>query len=95
MPNLIKRTLLIAIAVLCIFAVLSTFVTVIHGSDHECSGENCPVCICNTVRDSLIAILITIAFFAVVIYSNCKIDTKDKAASFFGILVNLKVKLSN
>jgi len=94
-----KKTAAVIITVLFVFFVLFSHIFIIAEADHDCCGENCPVCeIIAVIEDSikglsllssaLIACGALIFVFIKALYSTVKND-------FLSTLITLKVKLSN
>ena len=95
-----RRGFSIALALLlvavCLFSCAAEALPV-HGAAHACSGENCLVCLCISLRDHLSGLLFVLAGLFL---SVCFVRTGDRGIStplFSGrwTPVCLKVKLSN
>ncbi len=94
-----KRFAAAVMLLVLFFALLSSFGFIIIESNHECLGEDCPICykiaICENTLKTIVFIAPALVFsiltkrFSSVIF-ECKRDI-----SVFGSLVSLKVKLSN
>lgn len=39
-----KRLAAVILAALVLFALMASLIVIIHEADHDCIGENCPVC---------------------------------------------------
>ena len=90
-------TLLLAVAVL--FVMLYSALFIAAHADHDCVGENCPICyqinVCkNTLKNLLLAVC-TAAFAAAFTYTLCRcIHVRTDYAQRY-TLVSLKVQLSD
>lgn len=41
-----NKTLALTICVIFVMSILFSMLFVVKGADHDCSGENCPICAC-------------------------------------------------
>ena len=92
-----KLALLLALAV-CFVMLFSVFYIAAE-ADHDCIGEDCPICyqirVCETTLTSLghgalvLAAVIALTFSAVILFSQPKTHLRQST------LITLKVKLSN
>lgn len=94
---MLKRILIATLALICVFAVLSLTLSVITDASHDCSEDNCPLCLCLSAREAVAALTMAIAFASLFVCAFAKLKrlSEDGYVAFFGILVYLKVKLSN
>ncbi|MBO4870014.1 MAG: hypothetical protein J5585_09925 [Clostridia bacterium] len=92
-----KRRLSAVILTALVFAVVMTSLFVVaHGADHDCTGDNCPVCalisVCRSTLKTLAGAAAAAAVFALVrAFSDavclCRAAAKNKTP------IQLKVKL--
>lgn len=93
-----KRTFAVVLAVLCVFTLLFSLSFLAVEQNHECTGEDCPVCQMMAEAHGLLRgmggsrafsafgiLLILLAFF---------IGARSQDSVIFDTLISLKVKLS-
>ncbi len=95
----LRRVCAVLLAALVLFAVLTSFLATLGEADHDCTGEDCPICaavaVCWKVLERLAKLLIiTLIFAASVLAALCV------APAFCRLLrkvtpVSLNVKLLN
>lgn len=89
--------LLLAVTVLLVMLYSALFIAV--EADHDCVGENCPICyqisVCQNTLKNLSLAVCAVAFAAAFTYTLCRSISvcTDYAQSY--TLVSLKVKLSD
>lgn len=94
-----KKKVTIILTILFVFVLLFSHIFVIAEAEHECSGEDCPVCkIIAIVSDTikLLSLVSLLAFFCFAIGCGFLkiLHIKSKTHSVLS-LISLKVKLSN
>lgn len=96
-----KKTRIAAamLAALVVFVMLFSASFIVAHADHDCEGENCPICeqLCACVKSfQRFAFAALIASAAVALVYACDIRFGGKTFSFApSTLILLKVKLSN
>ena len=87
----------VAVIVLC-FAVFSAFFIAAE-SDHDCTGNDCPICyqlsVCQSFLKNLCCAGTVAAFTAALIYILCNVSARGTDICAALTLVSMKVKLSN
>ena len=94
-----KRVLAILLAGMVLFVMLYSALFIAAEADHDCVGENCPIChqldSCrSTLKNFSLAICIA-AFAAALTYALCKNISACTDDVQSRTLVSLKVKLSD
>ena len=94
-----RKKTVIALTILFVFVMFFSHVFVIEEADHDCSGEDCPICeiiaiVSDTIKGlSLIGAVIVICAASVFgILKSLHIEDKTQ---FVSSLITLKVKLLN
>jgi hypothetical protein len=95
-----KRTgaLMLCIALALVLAVSTAFI--VHEADHDCSGEDCPICRTIAVNIKLLSSL-GLAFIALMVLffqlsGHTVRSRRDQHALFFsGTLVSWKIRLND
>lgn len=96
-----KKRILIAVAfaAFVLFAVMASALVIAHEADHDCAGDDCPVCaaiaICQNTLKTLGYALGVVAFITVCIVFLRFLRSLFRAVSFNHSPVLLKVKLLN
>ncbi len=94
-----KRILAAVLAALVLAVMLSSSLFIIEHADHDCTGEDCPICqqiyLCTQTIKTL-----SLAFIAVTVFSALAtlihiIDRQIETACVPRTPVSLKVKLTN
>lgn len=94
-----KRIAALLLAVTVLFVMLYSALFIAAETDHDCVGENCPICyqinVCQNTLKNLSLAVCAAAFAAAFTYTLCRSISActDYAQSF--TLVSLKVKLSD
>ena len=95
-----KKNILVitmAVIVLC-FAVFSAFFIAVE-SDHDCTGNDCPICcqlsVCQSFLRNICCAGTVAAFTAALIYILCNVSARGTDICATLTLVSMKVKLSN
>ncbi|MBR0302636.1 MAG: hypothetical protein IJQ80_02190 [Clostridia bacterium] len=87
------------LALVIVFAVASSLFIIIHEADHDCCGEDCPVCaVIEACVDTIIVISALAAAFALGSSSRCRVVSGMVLPKLFGSRntpVTLKIKLLN
>ena len=95
----LRRVFTIALAALVLFAILASFLVILGETDHDCTGEDCPICAavaaCWKTLERLAKLLAVVAVCAVAVLA-----TVCGAPAFCRFLrkttpVSLSVKLLN
>lgn len=94
-----KRIAALVLAVTVLFVILYSALFIAAEADHDCVGENCPICyqinVCQNTLKNLSLAVCAAASAAAFIYTLCRVISvcTDCAQSY--TLVSLKVKLSD
>ena len=94
-----KRVVAVILSALVLFALMTSLFVIMHEADHDCIGENCPVCAVIAVCQNTLKTLSGIVGAAAVVFA-CLLLTASVIASFRTISYNetpvsLKVRLLN
>ena len=94
---MLKRILITAILLLCIFSLVLQITPFISDGDHHCCGTDCPLCLCISAREAVAALFVLSAFpsLFICVFSSVKKTFYRIHVEMYAILVYLKVKLSN
>ena len=97
MPKCKKRIAVIVCICFVLASILSGAFVALH-SDHECSGEQCEIClqishITNTLKQLRAAVLLVAVSLAAI--SATLIAVSDNKAVDFATPISLKVKMNN
>ena len=94
-----KRIVAILLAVMVLFLMVYSALFIAAEADHDCAGENCPICyqinLCQNIQKTLSLAVCAAVFAAVFTYTLCRslsacADTVPRYT-----LVSLKVKLTD
>ena len=89
----------IALSLLLVFVMLFSHLFVIAEADHDCSGEDCPVCLALAVIEEILKglslLLLLVAFSAALTSLVTKLRHAFVPSILFSTPVLLKVKLTN
>ena len=94
-----RKKAAISLTILFVFVMLFSHIFVIAEADHECSGEDCPICeiiaiVSDTIKGlSLIGSAVVIC--AALVFGIVKSLYVNNEAQSVSSLITLKVKLSN
>ena len=94
-----KRIISLVVAVAVIFVMLYSALYIAAEANHDCVGENCPICyqisVCEHTLKNLSLAVCAVAFAAAFTYTLCRSISAcaDVAPSY--TLVSLKVKLTD
>ena len=94
-----RKKAAISLTILFVFVMLFSYIFVIAEADHECSGEDCPICeiiaiVSDTIKGlSLIGSAVVIC--AALVFGIVKSLYVNNEAQSASSLITLKVKLSN
>ena len=94
-----KRVMAAVLAALILVVMLSSSLFIIEHADHDCTGEDCPICeqiyLCTqTLKTLSAAVMATCVFFLLAALLQIRIRQVE-AACVSHTPVSLKVKLSN
>ena len=95
----IRRTAAVILTVITVVAILFSLFVIVRENDHNCTGDNCPVCaLIHFCRETLKALSATllIALFALAV--PCFVSPAKsvrRSLSFIETPISLKVKLLN
>lgn len=95
-----KRRNALFLCVGLILVLLSSAAYIIHEADHDCAGEDCPVCQMiavhlSVLHLSILAILATSAIRTLPKLYRSRDKAEQAAFPFFGTLVSLKIRLND
>ena len=94
-----KRIISLVVAVAVFFVMLYSALYIAAEANHDCVGENCPICyqisVCENTLKNLSLAVCAVAFAAAFTYTLCRSITAcaDVIPSY--TLVSLKVKLTD
>ena len=94
-----KRILTALLAIAVFFVMLCSVLYIAAEADHDCIGENCPICQyivnCQNILSNLSLAAGAALFTAALAYSLCRVIFADTGKITNHTLVTLKVKISN
>lgn len=95
-----KRRIALFLCLGLILVLLASSAYMIHEANHDCTGEDCPVCQMiavnlSVLRLSVIAVLVLRAVWALLNLFRLHHKTEHSAFPFFGTLVSLKIRLND
>lgn len=86
-------------AALVLFVMTFSLFVIAAEADHDCSGEDCPICaviaICENTIKALSVVLVFVSLMAALAISRIRFDREKQRYSGFFNPVLLKVKLTN
>ncbi len=95
----IRRTAAVILTVITAVAILFSLFVIVCENDHDCTGDNCPVCaLIHFCRETLKALgdTLLIALFALAVPCFASLaKSAGRGSSFIGTPISLKVKLLN
>ena len=94
-----KRIISLFLAMTILIVMLYSALFIIFEADHNCVGENCPICyqisVCENTLKNLSLIVCTVVFIAMFTYILCSGIPVCKEYAQNYTLVSLKIKLSD
>ena len=94
-----KHLVAVFLAAVVLFALMSSLFVSIHEADHDCIGENCPVCtviaICRNTLKALGGALVAAALVFACFCLGVSVITRFRIVKYNETPVSLKVKLLN
>lgn len=94
-----KRIVSLVLAVTVLFVVLYSTFYIAAEADHDCVGDNCPICyqirVCQNTLKNVALAAHAAAFTTAVAYILCSVISACAEIKQSDTLVSLKVKLSN
>lgn len=95
-----KKRIALFLCLGLILVLLASSAYIIHEANHDCTGEDCPVCQMiavnlSVLRLSVIAVLALTAIRALLNLVRSHHKTEQSAFPFFGTLVSLKIRLND
>ena len=94
-----KRIISLVVAVAVFFVVLYSALYIAAETDHDCVGENCPICyqisVCENTLKNLSLAVCAVAFAAAFTYTLCRSISACADVTPSYTLVSLKVKLTD
>ena len=94
-----KRIIPLIVAVAVFFVMLYSALYIAAEANHDCVGENCPICyqisVCENTLKNLSLAVCAVAFAAAFTYTLCRSISACATAIPSYTLVSLKVKLTN
>ena len=94
-----KRIISLIVAVAVFFVMLYSALYIAAEANHDCVGENCPICyqisVCENTLKNLSLAVCAVAFAAAFIYTLCRSISSCAAVIPSYTLVSLKVKLTD
>ena len=93
------RSLALILAVVCLFIFTASALVSGHNMGHECTGEDCLICIALPVREKALASIVLLAVVAFALTLSPSSSYIENTVNFintaFKTPVRLKVKLSD
>ena len=94
-----KRIISLVVAVAVIFVMLYSALYIAAEANHDCVGENCPICyqisVCENTLKNLSLAVCAVAFAAAFTYTLCRSISACSDFATSCTLVSLKVKLTD
>ena len=94
-----KRIISLIVAVAVIFVMLYSVLYIAAEANHDCVGENCPICyqisVCENTLKNLSLAVCAVAFAAAFTYTLCRSISACADVTPSYTLVSLKVKLTD
>ncbi len=94
-----KRLTVVILAALILFALMTSLFVIIREADHDCTGENCPVCaviaVCQNTVKTLGGVLGAAAIAFACFCFTASVIAFFRTISYNKTPVSLKVKLLN
>ena len=94
-----KRIIFLVVAVAAFFVMLYSALYIAAEANHDCVGENCPICyqisVCENALKNLSSAVCAVAFAAAVTYTLCRSISACAEVTPSDTLVLLKVKLTD
>lgn len=95
-----KRRIALFLCLGLILALLASSVYIIHEANHDCAGEDCPICQMiavnlSVLRLSVISALVLTAIRALLNLFNSHHKAEQSAFPLPGTLVSLKIRLND
>lgn len=94
-----KRIISLVVAVAVFFVMLYSALYIAAEANHDCVGENCPICyqisVCENTLKNLSLAVCAVAFAAAFTYTLCRSITACADVTPSYTLVSLKVKLTD
>lgn len=93
------RSIALIVAFAVLFVMLCSTLYIVAEADHDCTGENCPICyqisVCQNTLKNLSFAVCTAVFAAAFTYTLCQSVSARTESIQSDTLVSLKVKLSD
>lgn len=94
-----QKLLSVTLALLLCSVVMFSAFYVVAENNHDCSGENCPICfqinMCESTVKSIGTAVVAVACLAVTVFVLILNNLKDSDSYLLETPVSLKVKLTN
>ena len=94
-----KRVVAVILSALVLFALMTSLFVIMHEADHDCIGENCPVCaviaVCQNTLKTLGGIVGAAALAFACFSFTASVIAFFRTISYNETPVSLKVKLLN
>lgn len=94
-----KRAILLSVALLFVFAMLFSHFLILAEAEHDCAGEDCPVCLAISVAKQLLkglSLLLLIAVSALLLPDRVAGRSRAAAHTLLSSTpISLKVKLTD
>ena len=94
-----NRIIAILLAVMVLFVMLYSALFIVAHAEHDCVGENCPICyqisVCENTLKNLSLAVCAVAFAAAFTYTLCRSISACADVTPSYTLVSLKVKLTD
>lgn len=94
-----NRLVAIILALTVFFVMLSSVCFIVAQADHDCVGEDCPICYQISTSENTLKnlgnVAVIVAFAALLTYSVVNLSAYAEKHSINTTLVSLKIKLSD
>ena len=94
-----NRIIAMFLAVMVLFVMLYSALFIVAHAEHDCVGENCPICyqisVCENTLKNLSLAVCAVAFAAAFTYTLCRSISACADVTPSYTLVSLKVKLTD
>lgn len=94
-----RRFIAVFLAALVLLAVMTSLFTISHEGEHDCIGENCPVCavlaLCRNTLKALLGVFTAAAIGLACFCFAALLPSHTQSISYHETPISLKVKLLN
>jgi len=94
-----SRKLIFCVVAFCLFSIVALSLTASVDGNHECTGDNCVMCLATTVREQILNVMVVLFFavsaFVLPVFAFLQKREEICFSTVACTPVNLKVKLSD